>query len=44
MVFARDPEGSESGPSGNTEGLLLPRKGEMTGSPLQGEKAEQHMQ
>ena len=43
-VFARGPEGSESGPSGNTEGLLLPRKGEMTGSPLQGEKAKQHMQ
>lgn len=42
MLSARGPEGSESGLSGNTEGFMLPRRGDMTGSPLQGKKeAEQ---
>lgn len=33
-MSARAPDGSESGLSGNTKGFILPRKGEVTGSPL----------
>ena len=32
ILFARGPQSSESGPSGNTEGFLPPSKDEMTGS------------